>query len=217
MKKLFAIAGLAALTACGATDPTDTSFFREAGAGIDQGSFGNATMNNTMIMSGEIDYAVALARRFDDSVQTTINFEFDSAQLDANAMAILRQQADWIKQFPEVRFTVYGHTDLVGTTAYNNGLGLRRAQAAVNFLVAQGISRSRLDAVVSLGETQPLIMTNEREVQNRRTVTQVSGWVETHPLVLNGKYAEVVFREYVQSAEPATAIQRTTTGELGQE
>jgi hypothetical protein len=53
---------------------------------------------------------------------------------------------------------------------------------------------------VSFGETQPLIVTEGRERRNRRTVTEVSGFVQDHPLILNGKYAEVIWREYVASA-----------------
>ena len=61
---------------------------------------------------------------------------------------MLRQQADWIRQFPEVRFKVYGHTDAVGTADYNYGLGQRRANAVVRYLTSQGISRDRLEAAV---------------------------------------------------------------------
>jgi peptidoglycan-associated lipoprotein len=73
--------------------------------------------------------------------------------------AILDKQANFIRQFPEVRFKVFGHTDLVGSQGYNYNLGLRRAKAVVNYLVAKG-SRSRLEAVVSYGKTRPLIQTN---------------------------------------------------------
>jgi hypothetical protein len=76
----------------------------------------------------------------------------------------------------------------------------------VNFLVSQGISRTRLEAVVSFGETQPLIVSEGRERRNRRTVTEVSGFVERHPSVLNGRYAEIVYREYIRSAEPRTGL-----------
>jgi peptidoglycan-associated lipoprotein len=37
-------------------------------------------------------------------------------------------------------------------------------------------------------------------------VTEVSGFVENHPMLLNGRYAEVIFREYVTSAVPATTV-----------
>jgi len=205
-------ASFAALTACSPGDPTHSSFFGEAGAAR-SGGFGDATMNNVLLQSGDSTYRVSLAHRFETEVQSTINFEFNSFALDETARAVLRQQADWIRQFPEVRFRVYGHTDLVGGTAYNRRLGLRRAEAAVLYLGTLGISRSRLEAVVSQGETQPLIVTEGRERRNRRTVTEVSGFVESHPMLLNGRYAEVIFREYVASA----VAPRGTSGISGSE
>lgn len=198
---LAATSVIALLSACGDGKPMQ-SWTSEAGSFIDEGSFGDPTRNNTAIQSGEQSYVIDLERRFADEVPTMVNFAFDSAVLDAEAQAILRKQADWILQFPEVRFRVYGHTDLVGSNAYNKGLGLRRAQVVVNFLVTQGISRSRLEAMVSYGETQPLIVTEGKERRNRRTITEVTGFVQNHPMILNGKYAEVIFREYVTSAVP---------------
>ena len=164
-------------------------------------------MNNRLVQTGQQDYTVNLARRFAAEVSGTINFAFNSTVLEPEARAVLTRQADWIRQFPEVRFTVYGHTDLVGSQSYNRSLGLRRAQAAVAFLTSQGINRSRLDAVASFGETKPLVATESRERQNRRTVTEVSGFVQNDPTVLNGKYAQIIFREYVASA---TARQTVT-------
>ncbi|SDD30590.1 OmpA family protein [Ruegeria marina] len=183
----------------------------EAGYQVDSGTFGNATLNNVQMMNGERSYAQTLADRFAREVPTQINFAFDSAQLDASAQQILTLQADWIRQFPEVRFRVYGHTDAVGSNAYNNSLGMRRAQAVVSFFASRGISRSRLEAAVSYGETQPLVATSERERRNRRTVTQVSGFLDRHPNILDGKYAEVIYREYIKSAEPKTSLKIETT------
>ncbi|ODM49039.1 hypothetical protein A9320_17375 [Ruegeria sp. PBVC088] len=188
-------------------------FDREAGALIDTGHFGNATMNNHQLMTGEKQIIYDMSQRFASEVMTTVNFAFNSAVLDHGARDTLREQAQWIRQFPEIRFRVYGHTDKVGSNGYNKSLGLRRANAVVNYLVSQGISRSRLEAVVSYGETQPLIVTEGRERRNRRTVTEVSGFVSSHPTVLDGKYAEVIYREYVNSAEPKTGL----TGQQGQD
>lgn len=172
---------------------------REVGAELDTGSFGNSTMNNALVQSGLRDFAVNMNNRFAAEVPNTVNFAFDSAVLDGTARAALDRQANWIRQFPEIRFRVYGHTDLVGSNAYNKRLGLRRARAVVNYLAARGISRSRLEAVVSFGETQPLIFTQQPELRNRRTVTEVSGFVSRKPQLLNGKYAQLIFREYVES------------------
>lgn len=197
LPKLLAASALLALTACG---ETSTSWDRELGSEVDKGQFGNATMNNTLIQTGEMSYTVALAERFSAEVPDTINFAFNSAELSDEARAVLKKQADFIRQFPEVRFRVFGHTDKVGSNGYNQRLGLRRAQAAVAYLTSLGISRSRLEAVVSYGETRPIIATNQAEVRNRRTVTEVSGFVKSNPLVLNGKYAAIIWREYVDSA-----------------
>jgi len=187
---------LCALAACDSSS--------EIGGRIDgtEASFGNATMNNTMVQSGDKSYVIDLTQRFAAEVPAMVTFAFNSATLDPAAQAALRKQADFIRQFPELRFRVYGHTDLVGSHAYNKALGMRRAQAVVSYLATQGVSRSRLEAVASFGKIRPLVLTQGPEQRNRRTVTEVSGFVANHPTVLNGKYAEVILREYVASAKP---------------
>jgi peptidoglycan-associated lipoprotein len=211
LSKLLATSALLALVACG---ETTNSFDKEAGSEVDKGQFGNATMNNTLIQSGELSYTVALAERFSAEVPDTVNFDFNQSNITAEAAAVLDKQANFIRQFPEVRFTVFGHTDLVGGNAYNKRLGLQRANAVVNYLVSKGVSRSRLKAVVSYGKTRPIIQTNQPEERNRRTVTEVSGFVGSHPLVLNGKYAQIIWREYVNSAVPPHVAGSGTTSEI---
>jgi len=209
LRILLISVSLLALAAC------DTSEFnREAGAEVDEGGFGNPNMNNILVMSGERDYTMALASRFASEVPNTITFAFNSAALSEQARANLRVQADWIRQFPEIRFRVYGHTDLVGSDAYNKSLGLRRAKAAVSYLSSLGISTSRLEAVASFGETQPVIQTQGPEERNRRTVTEVTGWVKGHPMLLNGKFAEVIFREYIKDAVRPIADTTTTSNQV---
>jgi outer membrane protein OmpA-like peptidoglycan-associated protein len=182
-----------------------------AGAFLDRSNFGNATMNNTLAQTGQLDLAISLTQRFSRETQNTVGFAFNSDQLDGAAMAALDRQADWIRQFPEIRFRVYGHTDLVGSNSYNKSLGLRRAQSVVSYLSTRGISRSRLEAVVSYGETQPLVYTPGPEARNRRTVTEVSGFVKSDPMLLDGQYAEVIFREYVESATYSTKTTAPST------
>ena len=214
IKITLAILGVTAVAACDASNPGTIGWNSEAGSFVDNGTFGNANMNNTLVQSGDRQFVLDLSNRFAEEVPSTVNFAFNSAQLDEQARSTLQRQADWIRQFPEVRFRVFGHTDAVGSDAYNQRLGLRRANAAVNYLVSQGISRSRLEAVASFGETQPLIVTQGRERRNRRTVTEVSGFVQSHPTVLNGKYAQVIFREYV---DPGARPESQLTGIQGSE
>lgn len=209
MRKKICIAGMAVsltvLAACApSSDPVYTQFYREAGALVDTGAFGNSILNNQLVQTGERQYTFDLANRFANEVLTTVNFGFNSAALDAGARDTLSEQAKWIRQFPEVRFRVYGHTDAVGSSGYNKRLGQQRANAVVHFLTTQGISRSRLEAVASFGETQPLIVNNGRERRNRRTVTEVTGFVKAHQNVLDGKYAQIIYRDYVNSSAAST-------------
>lgn len=197
----FMLLGLGApvLAAC---DPD-----RSLGQLEDRPGFGAASEHNRLVHTGQREFVIRLGERFASEVPTTVNFAFDSARLDGEARAILDRQAAWIRRFPEARFRVYGHTDLVGSAQYNHQLGMRRARAVVNYLVSRGVNRSRLEALVSHGQTQPLIHTPDRERQNRRTVTEVSGFYQRHPTVMDGQYAEIIHREFVESAtwvRPAT-------------
>ncbi|MEM7733096.1 MAG: OmpA family protein [Pseudomonadota bacterium] len=204
--QLLGSVAVLALAGCSSYPAQVLRSYSEAGSVIESQDFGNSTMNNTQIHSGERSFALNLAKKFNKSVPTTINFAFNSSTLDGSARAILDKQAHFIRQFPEVRFKVFGHTDAVGSDAYNRRLGQRRANTAVRYLVSRGISRSRLEAVVSFGETRPVVVTEGPEVKNRRTVTQVSGFVKEHPIIIDGKYAEVIHREYLVSAVPPSAL-----------
>lgn len=145
-----------------------------------------------------------LSKKFENDVPTMINFDFNSAKLDQTSKDILAKQAAFIKQFPEIRFRVYGHTDLVGSTSFNQALGLRRAQAAVRFMVAQGVNADNLEAMASFGETRPLVATEGRERRNRRTVTEVVGFARNFVgSDLDGKYADLVYRTYYAGGSQA--------------
>ena len=195
-------AALLALAACGAPPP---SFDRVAGPNAP--SFGVAVRSNEVVARGGAPL-VSLQSRFVAEVPSFVTFPFDGTALDPAARYSLDLQADWMRQFPELGFRVYGHADAVGPGPYNESLGRRRAEAVVAYLAARGVSRSRLEALVSFGERRPLVPGAGRERLNRRVVTQVSGFVSRHPTVLDGRYAEVVYREYVASAAPAHAIDR---------
>ena len=214
--RLSAVAAITVgVAACApSSDPVYTQFYREAGSLADTGQFGNATLNNTLIQTGERQHTFDLANRFSSEVLTTVNFAFNSSTLDAGARDTLREQARWIRQFPEIRFRVYGHTDAVGGARSNKRLGLQRAHAVVRYLTSQGISRSRLEAVASLGESQPLIVTQGRERRNRRTVTEVTGFVRTHQNVLDGKYAQIIYRDYLNSATAPSQLETIKGSDL---
>jgi outer membrane protein OmpA-like peptidoglycan-associated protein len=168
-----------------------------AGSDLAGGPIGGPTAQNHLVMTSRGEAAAHLNDRFAASVPTVVNFPFDSAHLTGEARAVLEQQAHFMRQFPEVRFSVYGHTDLVGPEGYNRDLGRRRAEAAVRYIGARGVSLDRLDALVSFGEERPLVPAPGPVEVNRRAVTEVAGFVSGNPLVLDGKYAQIVYRAYV--------------------
>ena len=182
------------------------SFDREAGA--TGPSLGLATRSNALVARGGAPL-VSLQARFAAEAPVLVTFAFDSAALDAAALAAIDRQADWMRQFPELGFRVYGYADAPGPAPYNEALGRRRAEAVLAALAARGVSRGRLEALVSFGERRPLVPARAASGSNRRVSTEVAGFLARHPTVLNGKYAEVVFREYVDSAAPATGLERT--------
>ena len=197
---LLSTAAVLALAAC---DPAQyPSIDRQAGIGIGTG-FGEATAQNLAANKNMRTAVAHMNTRFAAAVPTTVTFDFDKSFLTASAKATLNRQAAFMRQFPELGFSVYGYADAPGTNAYNKDLGLRRANAALDYLVGQGVSRNRLKALVSYGETRPAVPDAGRERANRRVVTSVSGigGAAGGNDILNGKYAEVIFREYVESAE----------------
>ena len=115
--------------------------------------------------------------RFLNEVQVVVNFDFDQAVLRPDARAILDAQAEWMKQYSGLRFSVFGHTDLTGSLDYNFDLAKRRADAVIAYLLARGIPTEQLEAVVSFGKTKPLIDRPNPEERNRRTVTEVTGYL----------------------------------------
>jgi len=83
-----------------------------------------------------------------------IHFDFDKSNIRAGDAKILDASATFLKANPNLLVLVEGHCDERGTTEYNLALGERRAKAAVNHLVAQGIDASRF-TVVSYGKERP--------------------------------------------------------------
>ena len=83
-----------------------------------------------------------------------IYFDFDKAVIRPGDAKILDASATWLKQNGNQLLLIEGHCDERGTNEYNLALGDRRAKAAMNYLVAQGISADRM-TIVSYGEERP--------------------------------------------------------------
>jgi peptidoglycan-associated lipoprotein len=104
----------------------------------------------------------------------TIYFDTDKFDIDAEDQASLRQQAQYLQQYPNVRATVEGHADERGTREYNLALGERRANAAKNYLVSLGVGPDRI-STVSYGKERPVALGSNEQAwaRNRRAVTIV--------------------------------------------
>ena len=105
-------------------------------------------------------------------VPDRVFFAYDSYSLTSNAQDALAKQAKWLKANGSVTISIEGHADERGTREYNLALGDRRANAAKDFLMAQGISSSRI-TTISFGKERPVNAASNKTAwaQNRRSVT----------------------------------------------
>ncbi|MGR9072040.1 MAG: OmpA family protein [Gammaproteobacteria bacterium] len=98
-----------------------------------------------------------------------VTFAFDSSELTGTAISALNSVAGVLNQYPETTIDVVGHTDAIGTDAYNQGLSERRAKSVADYLTSQGVAAQRM-ASRGMGEKMP-IASNDSEAgraQNRR-------------------------------------------------
>ena len=96
-------------------------------------------------------------------------FDFNKADIRADARTALAQTAQYLRSYPNERVTVEGHCDERGSTEYNLALGDRRASAVKQYLVSLGISADRINTV-SFGKEKPFCMQSTEDCyqQNRR-------------------------------------------------
>ena len=103
-----------------------------------------------------------------------IYFDFGAAIVRPVDAKILDANAAWLRAHPAQLVLIEGHCDSLGVTSskneFNMDLGERRAQAAMNYLVAQGVHSSRI-TILSYGEERPLCTTEDELCwrQNRRS------------------------------------------------
>ena len=112
--------------------------------------------------------------RAEVAIVTTINFDFDSAQLRPDARQKLERVINLLKEIEDINVKVVGHTDSTGPWDYNQVLSVRRAESVYGYLIDAGINAGRL-SVEGVGESQPLVPNNTRagRAANRRVEFQV--------------------------------------------
>ncbi|KAG1649082.1 Peptidoglycan-associated lipoprotein [Nymphon striatum] len=147
MKTLTKVALLTttiALAAC-AQSPFDRN---GDGTGSDTNGLNNDGISSSTLDANSPAY-------FNQTVGNKVLFEVDQSTINDTARATLTQQANWLKTNTTYTAIVEGHADEQGTREYNLALGARRAAAARDYLVANGVADNRL-RTVTFGKERPV-------------------------------------------------------------
>jgi peptidoglycan-associated lipoprotein len=155
-KALGALAGLALLAACSSPTTPNT-----IGGGTGQMTSGAAPGSEQDLVQ---------------NVGDRVFYAFNSSTLSSDADATLGRQAAWLAKYPSVNVLIAGNCDERGTETYNLALGERRANAARDYLVAQGVAETRVQTI-SYGKDCPVAAGNDEASyqQNRNAITSVQG------------------------------------------
>ena len=92
---------------------------------------------------------------------TSVRFNYAQATLTAESFGVLNKLVHDIKQYPDIKIEISGHTDNSGTALGNLAMSQARAQAVVNYLVNNGIQPKQLVAV-GYGSTRPIATNTTR-------------------------------------------------------
>lgn len=103
-----------------------------------------------------------------------ITFAFNRYDVQPQFQATLNEVAQTLNAYPATMIDVLGHTDSVGSDAYNQTLSEQRASSVANYLVARGVNRARI-ATRGYGESMPIAdnATEAGRAQNRRVEIKV--------------------------------------------
>ncbi|ADU92080.1 outer membrane protein OmpA [Taylorella equigenitalis] len=103
-------------------------------------------------------------------------FDFDKSSLKPEGRTVLDQIAEQVKLLTLESLITVGHTDSIGTNAYNQKLSERRAATVKNYLIDKGVPAEQIIAS-GRGETQPIAdnRTREGRAQNRRVDIEMVG------------------------------------------
>jgi peptidoglycan-associated lipoprotein len=181
MNKLATLGILVLLAACAGDPPpdrpatsssADTNSPRTAGIGRNGGiDHNNRSGNHTDAQRAQLQSELGGGA---GGAGDRVFFLTDRSELTPEAQQILGRQAAFMRQYPNLTFTIEGHADERGTREYNLALGDRRASTVRKFLVSSGIAENRM-RTVSYGKEKPVVAISNDQgwAQNRRAVTVI--------------------------------------------
>lgn len=154
---------ISALAACSTTSTEDDA--SSSAGGMDESSSSGASTSGvgagqTSVSNEPVDPEAGL--------ESVFYFDFDESTLTASTRAALDAYAAVLRSSPR-NIRLEGHADERGTREYNIALGERRAKAVADYLIASGVSASRIETI-SYGEERPAVNASNARAwaQNRR-------------------------------------------------
>jgi len=108
------------------------------------------------------------------TVRNEVLFDFNSAGLRTASRESLREMADVFQKYPNTTISVQGHTDSIGSAAYNKRLSNRRADSVASYLENLGVRGGRVETI-GYGESQPRATNSTAEGRqlNRRVEIKI--------------------------------------------
>jgi len=152
---------------------TTSSSGSSSGSGASDSSGASSSSGSASASSAASDKASANEALA--AIGNTVYFAFDSSALTADTEGTLMRQAAFLTANPALMITIEGHCDERGTREYNLALGERRATAARDYLLAQGVDSARI-RTISYGKERPAVAgSNENSwAKNRRAATVIN-------------------------------------------
>ena len=182
LQRLIALAAVAFfVAACETASQTTTDSAGESSSSTastsasttsSSGSSGSSSSSSSSASSSSAADAATSAEDALAKIGNTVYFGYDSSALSDDAQATLMRQAGFLRGNPSLTVTIEGHCDERGTREYNLALGERRATAARDYLLAQGVDPARI-RVISYGKERPVASgsTEQSWSKNRRAAT----------------------------------------------
>jgi peptidoglycan-associated lipoprotein len=124
----------------------------------------------------ERDRIAAEQRGLRTTLEAMVHFDYDEADITADAERVLREKADILRANTDVQVRIEGHADERGSTEYNLALSSRRADAVKQFFAGFGLDAGRF-TTTSFGEERPLVNRSDEDAwaQNRRAEFVITG------------------------------------------
>lgn len=179
LKALSLVLGAVIFSGC-ATDPSTGS---NSGVLVEDGNYNGGYIQQGEVQTGlDPDGSITVSNDYDASNSgftgpqnlrdnNTVYFKYDSDQILDDYIVVMQSHAQYLRDNPDSRIIIEGHTDERGTPEYNIALGERRARSVAQYMQNLGVDINQL-SIVSYGEEKPAIMGHDENAwsKNRRAV-----------------------------------------------